>query len=131
MREELAALIHDMWSGWIRYVASKSTFNPDGSMTISAWAVSRRERQMKGSYDDLSEKEKDGDRRQADKVLALMKPTLAEQNIQLKAGNGWLIDASSIGARWTLECCGCGRRHQFDLSSAGPGAYQITITEVL
>ena len=72
MREELAALIHDMWSGWIGHVEAKSALNPDGSMTIPAWAVMRRKRQMEGSYDDLSESEKDSDRREADKVLTLL-----------------------------------------------------------
>lgn len=80
MREELAALIHDMWSGWIGHVASKSTLNPDGSMTIPAWAVRRRERQMKGSYNDLSEKEKNSDRREADKVLALIEKRVWEHD---------------------------------------------------
>ncbi len=77
LREKLAALIHDMWSGWIDHVASKSTFNFDGSMTIPAGFVVRRERQMRGSYDDLSEEEKDSDRREADKVLALLKEHFA------------------------------------------------------
>lgn len=71
MREELASLVHELWSEWIHYVASKSTFNLDGSMTISAWAVRRRERQMNTSYADLTEEEKDSDRREADRILAL------------------------------------------------------------
>ncbi len=54
-----------------------------------------------------------------------------KQNLQLKDGDGWLIDENSVGARWTLECCGCGRRHQFELTAVGPGAYQIIITEAV
>lgn len=71
MREELAALMHGIWCGWRCYVVARSTFNSDGTMTTPAWAVKRWGRQINTPYDELSEKEKDSDRHQADKVLEL------------------------------------------------------------
>ena len=68
-REALAALVHGQWSGWMEYLFSKGTFNPDGTWTMPAWAVTRWARQMTTSYADLSEEEKENDRREADMLL--------------------------------------------------------------
>lgn len=72
MREELASLMHGIWCGWRCYVVARSTLNSDGTMTTPAWAVKRWGRQINTPYDELSEEEKDSDRKQADKVLALI-----------------------------------------------------------
>lgn len=72
LREELAALAHEQWSGWIIYKLSLGTHNPDGSVTIPAWAVQRWTRRVDTPYAELSDVEKDSDRREADKVLALI-----------------------------------------------------------
>jgi len=69
MREKLAAIIHGQWSGWMEYLFQKGTFNRDGTWTMPAWAVGRWTRQMKTSYDDLSEEEKESDRQEADVFL--------------------------------------------------------------
>ena len=71
-REELAGLIHEQWSGWMEYLFSKGDFNDDGTWTMPAWAVDRWRRQMVTPYEDLSEDEKDSDRIEADRVLALL-----------------------------------------------------------
>lgn len=65
-KEKLAALIHKQWSGWMEYLFSKGTFNPDGTWTMPAWAVVRWTRQMKTDYADLSEDEKESDRQEVD-----------------------------------------------------------------
>jgi hypothetical protein len=41
-------------------------------MTIPAWAVERWTRQMNTEYSGLAEPEKDSDRREADKFLAVL-----------------------------------------------------------
>lgn len=68
-REKLADLCHQQWSGWMTYLFSKGTFNSDGTWTMPAWAVKRWTRQLLTSYENLSEEEKNSDRREADKYL--------------------------------------------------------------
>ena len=73
LREELAELQHDIWSGWMHYLFSKGTQNEDGTWTMPAWAVERWRRQAATPYSNLSEPEKNSDREIADKVLRMMK----------------------------------------------------------
>lgn len=68
-REGLADLSHEIWSHWMRYQFSCCVRNDDGTVTIPASLVERWERQMETPYNELSEKEKDSDREQADKIL--------------------------------------------------------------
>jgi hypothetical protein len=72
VRENLAALEHERWSGWMQYLFEKSTENEDGSVTIPKWAVERWKRQVKTPYAELSEDEKDSDRKEVDKTLRLI-----------------------------------------------------------
>jgi len=73
MREKLAAHAHKMWSGWMIYMFSKCVHdNGDGSVTMPAWAVSRWERQMRTPYANLPKDEKNSDRIEADKILAIL-----------------------------------------------------------
>jgi hypothetical protein len=72
MREQLADYAHEAWSGWMRYMFSKAEQNPDGTWTMPAWAVERWTRQMNTPYADLSELEKESDRDEADKILAII-----------------------------------------------------------
>jgi hypothetical protein len=73
LRELLAALSHEQWAGWMDYLLSKSTLNDDGTATIPAWAVERWWRQILTPYSKLSEQEKDSDRKEADKIVTLLK----------------------------------------------------------
>lgn len=72
LREELAALCHEQWSGWMRYLFEKSTENEDGTVTIPAWAVTRWKHQTETAYADLTGQEQDSDRAEADKFLAIL-----------------------------------------------------------
>lgn len=73
LREALAEYSHNSaWSGWMRYMFSKGTFNDDGTWTMPAWAVERWQRQMNTPYSDLSEEEKKSDRKEASEMIALM-----------------------------------------------------------
>ena len=71
-REALADYAHEAWSGWMEYLFSKSQPNADGTVTIPAPLVDRWLRQMITPYTALSEAEKQSDRAEADKMLALM-----------------------------------------------------------
>ena len=59
-REQLAALEHARWSHWIRYMVK----HPE---ELDLWLE-----QASTKYCDLSEKEKDGDREWADKILSVL-----------------------------------------------------------
>lgn len=72
LRERLAALAHEQWSGWMKWQFSKGTFNADNTWTMPTWAVERWTRQMGTAYTDLPEEEKASDRTEADRVLALL-----------------------------------------------------------
>ena len=61
-REDLAALEHEQWAHWTKYILDNLT-----EENISRWKV-----QIGTPYKDLTEDEKDLDREWADKVLALI-----------------------------------------------------------
>lgn len=72
IKERFAELCHKQWSGWMEYLFSKSVNNDDGTVLIPSWAVERWKRQMNTDYSDLSEDEKESDRREAEKIINLM-----------------------------------------------------------
>lgn len=80
VREKTAALCHEQWSGWMKYLFSKSTENEDGSVTIPKELVERWKRQTAMPYMGLSGREKDSDRKEADKFLKLLK---VKDNVEL------------------------------------------------
>jgi len=73
MKEKLAALQHDIWSHWMRYLFSCCKKSNSGNLIIPKDKVNHWKRQVSLKYDKLSEKEKDNDRDQADKILKLFK----------------------------------------------------------
>jgi len=73
LREALSDVLHDIWTSWMQYLFEKCPVNEDGTATISAWAVENWNRQIRTSYAELTEKEKDSDREQADKIIAALK----------------------------------------------------------
>ena len=64
-REQLAALQHQIWSDWVRHMFEVSTANPDGTVTIPTKYVQQWQHEINTDYNALTEKEKDGDRKQA------------------------------------------------------------------
>ena len=76
MREQLAALAHEMWSGWMDYLFSKCKDEKDGTVTIPAWAVQRWKHQMVTPYSALTGKEQESDRVEADKILDIMRGSI-------------------------------------------------------
>ena len=73
LREAFADYAHEAWSGWMRYLFSKSVSNPDGSVTIPEYLVSRWLWELNTRYKNLPEALKESDRMEADKILAIMK----------------------------------------------------------
>jgi hypothetical protein len=72
LREDLAAYAHDTWSGWMKHMFKKTHLNDDGTETIPAELVVRWRRQMNTDYVDLPDGEKESDRKEADKILAIV-----------------------------------------------------------
>ncbi len=72
LREKLAEVQHIIWSHWMAYLFNISIQNEDGSYTIPVDKVKHWTRQINTSYSELSEREKESDREQADKVLAVL-----------------------------------------------------------
>ena len=77
--EQLAAVEHERWSHWQRYVHSKCVRQPDGSLLIPAGLVARWEKQIDTKYAELDEQEKESDREQVRKYLPLIASALAER----------------------------------------------------
>jgi hypothetical protein len=88
LREELAALCHEQWSGWMRFLFQKSTPDGHGKEIIPQWAVERWMRQMNTPYQKLSDEEKESDRKEADRVLALVAPGIARLEARLALAEG-------------------------------------------
>jgi len=80
-REKLAALCHDQWVHWMSYLFSKCanelddyvfSRTPTGNKIILRSLVEHWQKQMQTPYAELSEKEKESDREQADKFLEVI-----------------------------------------------------------
>lgn len=72
LREELSSISHEIWSHWMKYLFTQCE-DDDLGMVID-WDNTRHwQRQMNTLYADLSEREKDSDREQADKIIKVLK----------------------------------------------------------
>ena len=72
LREKLAELAHKQWSSWIKYMFGKCLKKADGTILIPEWAVTRWRRQAYTPYSKLSKIERELDRTEADKFIALL-----------------------------------------------------------
>ena len=77
LTEQLAAIEHERWSHWQRYLHNKGVRQSDGSLLLSADLVARWEKQSEMKYAELSEQEKESDRDQVRRYLALIASALA------------------------------------------------------
>lgn len=72
IREALATLAHEQWSGWMGWLYQFGEWQLDGRFIVNAERAQRWRRQMGTPYMELSEDERDNDRREADRVLAIL-----------------------------------------------------------
>jgi hypothetical protein len=81
LTEKLAAVEHERWSRWQRYLHSKCIRQPDGSLLLPAELVARWEKQIATKYADLDEMEKESDREQVREYLPLIASALAQDRL--------------------------------------------------
>lgn len=72
LREQLADVQHAIWAHWMRWQFTCGQFNEDETWTMPAVKVQRWQRQMNTPYAELTDQERESDREQADKVLAVL-----------------------------------------------------------
>ena len=71
--EALADLEHGRWSRWMKYLFTKGKKHEDGSFTIDAASVAHWERQMNTPYSELTEREKESDRKEVRNTLEVLR----------------------------------------------------------
>lgn len=98
--ERLAAIEHEQWSGWMRYMFNKCEFVAVGALLIPSWAVNRWTRQMETPYADLPESEKESDRVEAQRVLAALCVREPEAAIEIQRLSALVDDARRERDEW-------------------------------
>lgn len=78
LTERLAAIEHERWAHWQRYMHSKALRQPDGSLLIPKEFVERWEHQITTPFESLTDKEKESDRDQVRKYLPLIVEMLSK-----------------------------------------------------
>lgn len=72
IRERLASIQHEIWAHWMKYQFSQcysDEVKHPGCLIIPTDKVERWKRQMNTPYAELTHKEQESDRHQADKVI--------------------------------------------------------------
>lgn len=72
LRGQLAAIEHQRWADWQRWVHSQCTIGDDGSLIIPKELVDRWERQISTPYNQLSEPEQLSDLKQVDRYWSII-----------------------------------------------------------
>lgn len=76
--DQLAAIEHERWAHWQRYVHDQCEPQRDGSLVIPAALVERWETQIETPYHDLTEREKASDREQVQNYLPTVIQALSQ-----------------------------------------------------
>lgn len=76
--EQLAAIEHERWSHWQRYMHEKAIKQSDGSLIIPRELVRKWELQIATPYSELTEEEKSSDREQVARYLPLIRNALED-----------------------------------------------------
>ena len=77
--DTLAAVEHERWSHWQRYMHSKGVAQSDGSLLLPAVLVERWEKQISTPYEKLSDEEKESDQEQVRRYLPLIVEVLTNR----------------------------------------------------
>ncbi|MBY3323818.1 hypothetical protein HFO02_09370 [Rhizobium laguerreae] len=83
--EKLAAIEHERWAHWQKFVHTSGTRQADGSLILPPDMVERWQRQIETPYSDLSDAEKASDREQVSKYLPMVEAWFLQKR---GSGNG-------------------------------------------
>jgi hypothetical protein len=70
--EQLAAIEHERWAHWQRFMHGKGERKADGSLVLPPDLVSKWERLIETPYAQLTDKEKESDREQVKRYLPVV-----------------------------------------------------------
>ena len=79
--EQLAAIEHERWADWQRWVHACGSRQPNGDLLIPAEWVARWDRQIATPYEGLSDQEREADREQVARYIDLI-PFAAEDRAE-------------------------------------------------
>jgi hypothetical protein len=86
LKEIVANLVHKIWARWMIYLFDQCYINKKGDYCIPLEFVSRWKKQIHTPYKDLSEPEKESDRRIAKEYIDLFNNYKAEDIYSMKLG---------------------------------------------
>lgn len=99
--EKGADIEHNRWSKWQKYLYSKCRkYGLGDSLIINVDDVKHWERQIKTSYKDLSEREKESDRKEVRSYIPLLEKALSQKEQQVRKQEQ---DKAKFGARKLAE----------------------------
>jgi hypothetical protein len=76
--DTLAAIEHERWSHWQKFMHAQCESTTEGALLIPPSLVARWEKQASTDFEDLSEKEKESDRDQVRRYLPVLVETLSD-----------------------------------------------------
>ena len=73
---KLAAIEHERWAHWQRYMHGKASRQDDGALVIPAELVARWEKQIETPYANLSAADQESDKEQVERYLPIIEEAL-------------------------------------------------------
>lgn len=70
--EDLAAIEHERWAHWQRFMHEQGQRQPDGSLVLPAELVAKWDRLIDTPYANLTDKEQESDREQVRRYLPII-----------------------------------------------------------
>lgn len=98
--EKGADMEHERWAGWQKYLHSHCVRDSMGNLIIPAKSVRRWEQQILTPYSDLSEAEKESDRKEVRKYLPFIESLIERGRLQ---GIEEAIDVIEAEGEWVKE----------------------------
>ena len=77
--EELAAIEHERWAHWQRFMHEQGERQPDGSLVLPAELVAKWDRLIETPYAQLTDNERESDREQVRRYLPIVAGRQAPQ----------------------------------------------------
>ena len=109
IREQLADYAHTAWSGWMKHLFKQSKPTIGGEVIIPVGLVERWKMQMNTDYKDLPEDMKPSDRKEADRMLAIVElDTVTRQRdeaVRLVKKHEWAGHTPTVGGHLFANKC--------------------------